>query len=153
MAPFFILIVSFFLLRGFGWLGVKRLDSGREAGRIALVLTFLFTGATHFSGVKNDYAAMIPSPFPKSLWLIYLTGVLEIAGAIGLLLARVRKVAGVCLIVLLVALFPANVNAALNDIPFRGQPPTSLWLRGLIQLFFVAMIWWSAVKNQDSKEF
>jgi uncharacterized membrane protein len=153
MAPFFILIVSFFLLRGFGWLGVKRLDSGREAGRIALVLTFLFTGATHFSGVKNDYAAMIPSPFPKSLWLIYLTGVLEIAGAIGLLLARVRKVAGVCLIVLLVALFPANVNAALNDIPFRGQPPTSLWLRGLIQLFFVAMIWWSAVKNQDSTEF
>lgn len=147
MAPFFILIVSFFLLRGFGWLGVKRLDSGREAGRIALVLTFLFTGATHFSGVKNDYAAMIPSPFPKSLWLIYLTGVLQIAGAIGLLLARVRKVAGVCLIVLLVALFPANVNAALNDIPFRGQAPTSLWLRALIQLFFVAMIWWSAVQE------
>jgi uncharacterized membrane protein len=125
----------------------------RLAGRVALVITFLFTGATHFSGMKDDYAAMIPSPFPKSLWLIYLAGVLEIAGAIGLLLPRVRKVAGVCLIILLVALFPANVNAALNDIPFRGQPPTSLWLRALIQLFFVAMIWWSAVKNQDSKEF
>lgn len=113
---------------------------------------FLFTGATHFSGMKHDYAAMIPSPFPQSLWLIHLTGILQIAGAVGLLLPRVRKIAGVCLIALLVAQFPANVNAALNSIPFRGQPPTPLWLRALIQLFFVAVIWWSSIKNHGVHE-
>ena len=90
---------------------------------------------------------MIPNPFPKSLWLIYLSGVVEIFGAIGLLLPRVRVIAGICLIVLLVALFPANINAALNNISFRGQPPTALWLRALVQIFLVAAIWWSSLRN------
>jgi uncharacterized membrane protein len=99
--------------------------------------------------MKVDYAAMIPSPFPKSLWLIYLTGVLEIAGAIGFLLPRVRVIAGICLIILLAALFPANINAALNNLPFRGQPPTTLWLRALIQILFIAAIWWSSVRKQN----
>jgi uncharacterized membrane protein len=98
-------------------------------------MNLLFTGATHFSRMRHDYAAMLPRPLPKSTRLIYLTGVLEIAGAVGLLLPRLRVVAGVYLIVLLVALFPANINAALNNIAFRGQPPTALWLRALIQIF------------------
>ncbi|HZG53471.1 MAG TPA: DoxX family protein [Pyrinomonadaceae bacterium] len=146
------LAISFLLLRGLGWLGVNCLKSWREVGCIALAILFLFTGATHFFDIKHDYAAMIPSPFPKSLWLIYLTGILQVAGAIGLLLPRIRKIAGLCLIALLVALFPANVNAALNNVPFRGQPPTSLWLRALIQLVFVAMIWWSSIKDRTWKE-
>ena len=141
------LLISSLLLRGVGRLGVAYLDSWRAAVCVALTITFLFTGATHFSDIKQDYAAMIPNPFPKSLWLIYLSGVLEIFGAIGLMLPRVRVIAGICLIVLLVALFPANINAAVNNISFRGQPPTTLWLRALAQIFFVAAIWWSSVRN------
>ena len=150
MTPFFIMIMSSLLLRGVGRLGVGYLDSWRAAVCASLSLTFLFTGATHFSRMRHDYAAMIPRPLPKSTWLIYLTGVLEIAGAIGLLLPRLRGVARVCLIVLLVALFPANINAALNNIAFRGQPPTALWPRALIQIFFVAALWWSSVRKPDS---
>ena len=149
MTPFFLLLVSSPLLRGVGRLGVSYLDSWRAAVCAALTITFLFTGATHFSDLKQDYAAMIPNPFPKSLWLIYLSGVLEILGAIGLLVPRVRVIAGICLIILLVALFPANINAALNNIPFRGQPPTALWLRALVQIFFVAAIWWSSVRHPN----
>lgn len=99
--------------------------------------------------MKLDYAAMIPSPFPKSLWLIYLTGILEIAGAIGLLLPRLRVAAGICLIILLAALFPANINAALNNSPFTGQPPTAIWLRTLIQIFFIVALWWSSVRTEN----
>jgi uncharacterized membrane protein len=149
MMPFLILVISSLLLRGIGWLGVTYFDSWQRAVCVALSVTFLFTGATHFSEMKQDYAAMIPSPFPKSLWLIYLTGVLEIAGAIGLLLPRLRGIAGICLIVLLLALFPANINAALNSIPFRGQPPTALWLRALIQICFIVAIWWSSVRSRN----
>ena len=149
MVPFYIFVISSLLLRGVGWLGVPYLNSWQQAVRVALTITFLFTGATHFTEMKQDYAAMIPSPFPKSLWLIYLTGILEIAGAIGLLLPRVRGIAGVCLIVLLVALFPANINAALNNIPFRGQPPTALWLRALIQICFIVAIWWSSISRRN----
>src|SRR4051812_29858252 len=129
MASVFVLILSFLLLRGVGWLGVKQLSSWRDAGRGALVIMFLFTGASHFTSMKHDFAAMIPAPLPDDLWVIYLSGVLEIAGAIGLLIPRTRKVTGICLVLLLVALFPANVNAALNEIPLRGEAPTPLWLR------------------------
>jgi len=149
MTPIFILLISSLLFRGVGWLGVTYLNSWRAAVRVALTVTFLFTGATHFSNLKQDYAAMIPNPLPKSLWLIYLSGVLEIFGAIGLLLPRVRVIAGICLIVLLVALFPANINAALNNISFRRQPPTALWLRALVQIFFVVAISWSSVRKQN----
>jgi uncharacterized membrane protein len=147
MTSVFVLVASFLVLRGVGWLGVKQLSSWRAAGRGALVIMFLFTGASHFTSMKYDFAAMIPAPLPNDLWIIYLTGVLEIAGAIGLLIPRTRKLAGICLVLLLVALFPANVYAALNEIPLRGEAPTPLWIRGPIQLLFIGMVWWTSIKE------
>ena len=147
MTSVFVLVASFLVLRVVGWLGVKQLSSWRAAGRGALVIMFLFTGASHFTSMKYDFAAMIPTPLPNDLWVIYLTGVLEIAGAIGLLIPRTRKLAGICLVLLLVALFPANVYAALNEIPLRGEAPTPLWIRGPIQLLFIGMVWWTSIKE------
>jgi uncharacterized membrane protein len=147
MTSVFVLVVSFLVLRGVGWLGVKQLSSWRNAGRLALVIMFLFTGTSHFTSMKYDFAAMIPAPLPNDLWVIYLTGVLEIVGALGLLIPRTRKLAGICLVLLLVALFPANVYAALNEIPLRGEAPTPLWLRGPIQLLFIGMVWWTSIKE------
>ena len=80
-----------------------------------------------------------------------MTGVLEIAGAIGLLIPRTRKLAGICLVFLLVALFPANVYAALNEIPLRGEAPTPLWIRGPIQLLFIGMVWWTSIKEEPAE--
>ena len=147
MAPLFVLVISFLLLRGVGFLGVRRLSSWREAGLIAVVIMFLFTGVTHFTGMKHDYAAMLPGPLSGNLGIIYLTGALQIAGAVGLLISRTRRLAGICLVLLLVAMFPGNVYAAVNEVPFRGEPPTPLWLRTPIQLFFIGMVWWTAVRK------
>ena len=152
MTSIFVLAISFVLLRGVGWLGVKQLSSWRDAGRGALVIMFLFTGASHFTSMKYDFAAMIPAPLPNDLWVIYLSGVLEIAGTIGLLIPRTRKLAGICLVLLLVALFPANVYAALNEIPLRGEAPTPLWLRGPMQLLFIGMVWWTSIKEPASTQ-
>src|SRR4028119_8001 len=121
MVSLFVLVVSFILLRGLGALGVKRLSSWRDAGRIALVIMFLFTGFSHFSSLKHDFAAMIPAPLPNDLGVIYLSGVFEIAGAVGLLIPRTRRLAGICLVLLLVAVFPANVNAIVNEISLGGD--------------------------------
>ena len=150
MEVLFVLTVSFTLLRGVGLLGVERLSSWRAAGRGALVTMLLFTGISHFTGMKHDFAAMIPDPLPDGLWVIYLTGVFEIAGAVGLLIPRTRKLAGILLTLLLAAMFPANVSAALNGIPFGGEVPTPLWLRAPMQLFFIAMLWWTSINS--SKE-
>jgi uncharacterized membrane protein len=145
MAPLFILLISLVVLRGVGFIGVRRLSSWREAGLFAVAIMFLFTGATHFTGMKHDYAAMLPASLSESLWIIYVTGALQIAGAIGLLVPRTRRLAGVCLALLLVAMFPGNVYAALNDVEFRGEAPTPLWLRTPIQLFFIGMVLWTSI--------
>ena len=146
MISSFVLGVSLIVLRGLGALGVQRLSSWREAGRGALVIMFLFTGFSHFTSMKYDFAAMIPPPLPNDLWVIYLSGVFEIAGAVGLLIPRTRRLAGICLVLLLVALFPANVYAALSEIPLRGEAATPLWIRTPMQLLYIGMVWWTSIK-------
>ena len=147
MAPLFIVVISFILLRGVGALGVRRLSSWREAGLIAVVIMFVFTGATHFTAMRHDYAATLPGTLSGNVGLIYLTGALQIAGAVGLLISRTRRLAGICLVLLLVAMFPGNMYAAVNEVPFRGEPPTPLWLRTPIQLFFIGMVLWTSVSK------
>lgn len=145
MAPLFVLATCFVLFRGLGRLGVRGLTSWRAAGRAASAAMFLFTGATHFSPMKSDYLAMTPPPLRERPWLISLTGALQVAGAVGLLLPATRRLAGRCLALLLVAMFPANAYAAVKGIPFRGRPPTPLWLRAPAQAVYIAVVWWSSV--------
>jgi uncharacterized membrane protein len=142
MISLFVLAISFALLRASGaLLGVEWLSSWREAGRTALVVMFMFTGFSHFSGLKHDFAAMIADPLPNGLWVIYLTGIFEIAGAFGLLIPQTRRLAGICLILLLVAMFPANVNAIINGITPGGNASTPLWARAPMQVLYVGMVW------------
>ena len=151
MVSLFVFVISFLLLRGVGLLGVERLSSWKVAGRIALAIMFLFTGFSHFSSMKYDFAAMIPPPLPNDLWVIYLSGVFEIAGAVGLLIPRTRRLAGICLVLLLVALFPANVYAALSEIPLRGEAATPLWIRTPMQLLYIGMVWWTSIKARPKE--
>ena len=147
MVTLFILVFGSLLLRGIGWLGVTWLSSWRTAVRVALAIMFLFTGLTHFSDMRHDFVEMIPAPLPKELWLVYVTGALEIAGALGLLIPRLRRPAAIGLVLLLIAMFPANVHASLNGIPLRGEPPTSLWLRLPMQLLFMGAVWWTSLRT------
>jgi uncharacterized membrane protein len=146
-----VLVISFVLLRGVGLLGVERLSSWRAACLGALAVMLLVTSTALFSGMKYDLAAMMPEPLPDGLWVIYLTGAFEIAGAMGLLVPRTRRLAGVCLVLLLVAQFPANVNAALGGIPLGGEASTPLWLRAPMQLLFIGMVWWTAIKARPKE--
>jgi uncharacterized membrane protein len=74
---------------------------------------------------------------------VYFTGLLEFMGAVGLLLPRFRSVAGICLMVLLIAIFPANVSAAMKGTTLAGKPATALWLRAPTQALFIGVLWWS----------
>jgi uncharacterized membrane protein len=60
-----------------------------------------------------------------------------------LLVPEFRRLAGICLIALLVGMFTANVHAARRGVTLRGKPPTPLWLRAPMQILFVALLWWS----------
>jgi len=80
---------------------------GKDA--IALAGLFLTSGAMHF--VKPEpFEAMVPTRLPSRRALVYASGALEIACAIGLFIPRTRRVAGLASAALLVAVFPANVT-------------------------------------------
>ena len=151
MAALIVLISSWLALGLLGRLGVTVVDSSAKAGRVALAIMFVFTGSTHFSSMRHDFLDMMPAFLPRHMGFIYLTGVLELAGGVGLLMPSARRFAGIGLMALLVAMFPANVYAAVNQIPFRGGAPMSLWLRTPIQLVFILSVWWSAVRV-DSRD-
>ena len=143
MVVLIVLLVSWLALRGIGAAGVHALASWQGSARYALIVMFIFTATAHFHKMKHDLARMIPPYFPRPLLLIYITGVLELLGAAGLMLPQFRRLAGICLIALLVGMFVANVNAAQKGVTLRGKPPTPLWLRAPMQVLFVALLWWS----------
>ena len=138
-----LLLAAWLVLRGIGALGVGALATWQHSACYALAVMFVFTGIAHFNKMKHDLVRMVPAIFPRPLLLIYFTGILEFMGVIGLLLPRFRSLAGVCLIALLIAMFPANVNAALKGTTLAGKPATALWLRAPMQLVFIGLLWWS----------
>jgi uncharacterized membrane protein len=144
MLVLIILFASCLVLRGIGALGVTALATWQHSACYALAVMFVFTGTAHFNRMKHDLVRMVPAVFPRPLLLVYFTGVLEFMGAAGLLLSRFRALAGIGLIVLLIALFPANVHAALTGATLAGKPATPLWLRTPMQALFIGLLWWSS---------
>ena len=117
--------------------------SWQDSARYGLVVMFVFTATAHFNKMKHDLARMIPAYFPRPLLIVYISGVLELLGAAGLVLPQFRRLAGICLIALLVGMFIANVNAAQRGVTLRGKPSTPLWLRAPMQILFLALLWWA----------
>jgi uncharacterized membrane protein len=124
--------------------------SWRDAARVGIGVMFFFTAASHFSSLNTDLAAMIPPPLTGALWVIYVTGLLEAAGAAGLLLPRTKRLAAICLAILLLAMLPANVYAALSGVTLRGQAASPLWWRVPLQIFWLATLWWSTISKHET---
>ena len=143
MLVLIVLLAAWLVFRALGATGVHVLASWRDFALYALALMFVFTATAHFNKMKHDLARMIPAYFPRPLLIVYITGALEILGAAGLMIPQFRRLAGVCLIALLIGMFIANVNAAQRSVTLRGKPPTPLWLRAPMQILFIALLWWS----------
>jgi uncharacterized membrane protein len=110
--------------------------------RIGLSLFFLFTGIGHF--IRTDpMAGMLPPSVPFRNGLIYLTGVFELLGAVGVWIPKLMKITGVCLIVMMLAVLPANIYSAFNRVAFGGHEygPIYLLVRVPFQLFVIAWIY------------
>lgn len=121
----------------------------RRALRFGLAALFMVTASAHFSWLRDDLIRMVPPVFGDGAPWVTLTGVAEIAGAIGLLVPATRRAAAACLVLLLVAVFPANVHAALQQIPFDGGPATPLLPRLVEQLFYLACVAWAGLARGE----
>ncbi len=145
VAPLILLIAALLVLRAAGALGVAPLADWPTAARFALAVMFAFTAAAHFGRQKVSLVRMVPSWMPSPTWVVAITGVLELLGGLGLLLPVTAPLAGSCLALLLVAMFPANVKAAREQIVIDGKPATPLWFRSLVQVAFVATLLWATL--------
>lgn len=143
MIPFLVLVVSLLVFRGLGAAGVDALSSWAAATRFALAVMFLFTASAHFNSMKEDLIRMMPKAVPYPKQVVFLTGILEVLGAIGLVIPQLQRAAGIGLILFLIAVFPANVHAARTEVTLRGKPATPLWLRLPMQLVYIGLVWWS----------
>ena len=108
-----------------GLLGVDYVDSWPQAVAVGLAAMFVVTGIAHFvNPLRSDMIAIVPPRLPAPGLLVTITGVLELAGAAGLLYPPTRVAAAVCLFMLMLAMFPANVYA--SRMP---NPPKSMTSR------------------------
>jgi uncharacterized membrane protein len=118
----------------------------RRTGRpLALGLFFVGAGVNHFV-MPGAYRRIVPPGMGDPGTLVTVSGVAEVAGGVGVLLAPTRRLAGVGLIALLAAVFPANLHMARNPEKFARIPRWALWAR--LPLQPLAMIWaWRATRS------
>lgn len=132
-------MIPLYVLAGAFALALAITKNPHRAARIAFAIMFLFTAAAHFApSQRQDLIRMVPPYVPFAPLVVTVTGVLEIAGAAGLLVSRTARVTAAALAILLVAMFPANVHAAVSGLTLMGKPATPLLLRTAIQLVFIS---------------
>jgi uncharacterized membrane protein len=142
MAVMVVLVGSLLVFRALGALGVRRFASWKEATRHALAVMFLFTASAHFTPMRHEMARMVPEGVPHPEVVILFTGVCEVLGAVGLLVPGVQRLAGIALVVFLVAVFPANVKAAREGVALGGRAATPLVARLPMQVLFIGLVLW-----------
>ena len=145
MAPLIVLVAATLLARLAGRLGVTPLQGWPAATRAGLAVMLCFTASAHFNSMRADLVRMVPPAVPHPELMVTLTGVCEVLGAIGLLIPPARRIAAVALILFLIAVLPANIHAARASLTLNGAPVTALWPRVVLQIVFIALVWWSGL--------
>jgi len=151
MKPLLVLIAAF-LISLVGLEIVSGEWNYRLAGNIAMASMLLFTAIGHFAFTKG-MTMMLPDVVPFKKELVYLTGFIEAAAAIGLLVNSFRGITAILLIIFFVLLLPANIHAALKNVDYQkgtydGQGLTYLWFRVPLQLFFIGWVVYFSLYNR-----
>jgi uncharacterized membrane protein len=138
MAPLITLLTGSIVARIVGWLGVDYVDTWVKAIAVGLAAMFVLTGVAHFvPPLRGNLIAIVPPRFPAPGLLVSITGVLEFLGAVGLLVPVTRVAAAVCLLLLMLAMFPANIYAAWMPNPPKSTT-TQLPLRTAEEIVYLA---------------
>lgn len=150
MQPLIVLISVFVI----GLFVIKRRTKKIDwqlAGRIAMSAMLMFTAVAHFI-FTDGMAQMIPEFFPFKRELVYLTGILEILFAVGLLISRTKTITGWILILFFLAILPANIKASMENINYQtgeldGTGIEYLWFRIPLQILFIVWVYFTTIKS------
>ena len=121
----------------------------RTISRFTLSVFFILAGVNHF--IRPElYLSMMPPYLPAHELLNIISGAAEIAGGHGVLLPWLRRAAGCGLILLLIAIFPANIHMALHGMEGADIAPWILWLRLPFQLVLIAWVVHASLSKNPS---
>ena len=150
MTVFILILILWGLLFVAGKLGLNPIKTAKDNAAMATGLTFIFTGATHFL-MPEMFLEMMPLFIPAHLVMVYVSGFFEILGGVGLMIPLTRRPAAFGLIALLIAVFPANIYVALNNVQLGGFMNSSFyqWLRLPMQLVLIGWVWWLTGKTKE----
>jgi uncharacterized membrane protein len=114
----------------------------RRLALLALAVFFVGAGVSHFAN-PDFYVRIMPPYLPAHLELVYLSGVLEILGGLAVLIPGIRGLAGWGLILLLLAVYPANLHMALHPELFPSVSTLALYTRLALQFVLIAWAYWA----------
>lgn len=150
MKPLIVLIVTFAIS-----LLTLKISNGRWdyflSARMAMSVMLLFTALGHFL-FTDGMILMIPNSIPFKREIVYATGLIEIAGAVGLHIYSVRQLTAWLLILFLLLILPANIKASIEQInyqkgTFDGYGLKYLWFRIPLQVVFIIWIYLCSIKT------
>lgn len=148
MKPLIVLLASSFI----GFLLIRWITGENNlafACRIGMSVMLIFTAVAHFVFTKG-MMMMLPDFIPHKKTWVYLTGIFELAGAVGLQMAFSRTASAWLLIAMFALLLPANIHAAARHIHyqkgnFQGSGLNYLWFRVPLQVVFILWIYLSSI--------
>lgn len=122
------------------------------SARIAISAMLIFTAVTHFVFAEG-MTAMLPPFVPYKKEVVFLTGLIEIAAAIGLFVPAVRLITAWLLLAFFVLILPANIYAAMHQVDYQkgtadGNGLMYLWFRVPLQIFFIVWVYFSAIRTK-----
>ncbi len=126
----------------------QRMKKHKQKFRWLLALAMVGIGIQHFTN-PAPFEKIVPAYLPLPLAIVYVSGLFEILCGIGLLILPVSRIAAWGLIALYIAVFPANVNMAVNSIRIEGTsyPLIFNWARLPFQALFIAWAYWFTHKD------
>ena len=123
----------------------------RMLGRVLVIAWFVLGGIGHFT-LTNTFVSIVPSYVPYPLEIVYLTGVLEIAGALAVLYKPLRHIAGWCLIALAICVTPVHIQMLIEADRYEAIGPAILWGRLFFQPILIWIIWASTRRRAQDSE-
>lgn len=114
----------------------------RYAGRVLVCAFFLIGGQAHFTQTEF-FVSIVPPYVPMPRMTVYVTGVIELIGAVAIWVPAWRSWAGIGLFALTVCVTPANIYMWQNPQLFPNVSPAFLSWRLVAQVVLLAIIWWS----------
>jgi uncharacterized membrane protein len=148
MAPLIVLLTVFSAGSTIKILVHHRTTSYNFIGRLAMSCMLIVTGLAHF--FKSALMIQsLPAIVPFKETMVYLTGVIELVAAIGLLTDRFARITSLLLMVFFVCILPANIIGSLKHVALGGMEngPNYLWFRIPLQIFFIGWVYYFGFKK------